>query len=386
MYSSEYTSGFSGPAASHLAAPPSPRHEGSVGQAPSLSLPTLFKTVILASTMGRFPLTLSRFINQNQAARLDATGGFASLLAQIGLVGKLIAQDLRRAGLIDILGTTGEINVQGETVKKLDEIANETFLKVFHHSGLVCALASEEMEKPVLLPENWPQTKYMLLFDPLDGSSNTDCNMPLGAIFSVVKSERNDRMPTEDDLVRKGTEQVAAGYLFYGSSTMMVYTVGQGVHGFTLDPGIGEYLLSHEQIRLPAQGKVYGVNEGNYHKWTTGMKKYVDSLKVTDKATGRPYSVRYSGCLVADVHRILLGGGIYLYPGELGKPEGKLRLLYEANPLAMIVEQAGGRASTGTMRILDVEAKQLHQRVPLVIGSANDVRDAEEFIQGRREP
>ena len=333
--------------------------------------------------MGQFPLTLSRFIIQKQAAHPGATGEFSSLLAQIGLVGKLIAQDLRRAGLINILGTTGEINVQGETVKKLDEIANETFLKAFRHSGLVCALASEEMEKPVLLPENWPQAKYMLLFDPLDGSSNTDCNMPLGAIFSVLKFESKDRMPTEDDLVRKGTEQVAAGYLLYGSSTMLVYTVGQGVHGFTLEPGIGEYLLSHEQIRMPARGKVYGVNEGNYHKWTTGTKKYVDGLKIPDKATGRPYSVRYSGCLVADLHRILLGGGIYLYPGELDKPEGKLRLLYEANPLAWIVEQAGGRASTGTMRILDVEAKQLHQRVPLIIGSADDVRDAEHYIQGQ---
>ena len=336
--------------------------------------------------MGQFPLTLSRFITKKQAAHPVVTGEFASLLTQIGLVGKLIAQDLRRAGLINILGTTGEINVQGETVKKLDKIANETFLKVFHHSGLVCALVSEEMEKPLLLPENWPQAKYMLLFDPLDGSSNTDCNMPLGAIFSVVKSERNDRMLTEDELARKGTEQVAAGYLLYGSSTMLVYTIGQGVHGFTLEPGIGEYLLSHEQIRIPARGKVFGVNEGNYHKWTTGTKRYVDSLKLPDKATGRPYSGRYSGCLVADVHRILLEGGIYLYPGELDRPEGKLRLLYEANPLAWVVEQAGGKASTGTMRILDVEAKQLHQRVPLIIGSADDVRDAEEFIQGRREP
>jgi fructose-1,6-bisphosphatase I len=334
--------------------------------------------------MGYFPLTLSRFINQRQAAHPGDAGELSSLLSQIGLVGKLIAQDLRRAGLIDILGTTGEMNVQGETVKRLDEIANETFLKAFHHSGLVCALASEEMEKPVLLPENWPQAKYMLLFDPLDGSSNTDCNMPLGAIFSVLKCERKDRMPTGDDLVRKGTEQVAAGYLLYGSSTMLVYTVGQGVHGFTLEPGIGEYLLSHEQIRTPARGKVYGANEGNSHKWTTGTKKYMEYLKVPDTATGRPYSGRYSACLVADVHRILLGGGIYLYPGELDKPEGKLRLLYEANPLAWVVEEAGGRASTGTMRILDVEAKQLHQRVPLIIGSANDVRDAEEFFQGRR--
>ena len=335
--------------------------------------------------MGQFPLTLSRFTIQQQAAHPGATGEFSSLLAQIGLVGKLIAQDLRRAGLINILGTTGEINVQGETVKKLDEIANETFLTAFRQSGLACALASEEMERPVLLPENWPQAKYMLLFDPLDGSSNTDCNMPLGAIFSVLKSESKDRMPTEDELVRKGTAQVAAGYLLFGSSTMLVYTVGQGVHGFTLEPGIGEYLLSHEQIRIPARGKIYGANEGNYHKWTTGTKKYLDYLKVSDKATGRPYSGRYSACLVADVHRILLGGGIYLYPGELEKPEGKLRLLYEANPLAWVVEQAGGRASTGTMRILDVEAKQLHQRVPLIIGSADDVRDADAFIQGRRE-
>jgi fructose-1,6-bisphosphatase I len=334
--------------------------------------------------MGQIPLTLSSFITQKQAAHQEVTGELAALLFQIGLVGKLIAQDLRRAGLIDILGTTGVINVQGEAVKKLDEIANDTFLKLFHQNGLVCALASEEMEKPVLLPENWPQAKYMLLFDPLDGSSNTDCNMPLGAIFSVVTSGHSDRMPTKDDLTRKGTEQVAAGYLLFGSSTMLVYTVGQGVHGFTLDPGIGEYVLSHEQIRIPTRGKVYGVNEGNYHKWPGEMKRYIDSLKVMDTATGRPYSVRYSGCLVADVHRILLGGGIYLYPGEIEKPEGKLRLLYEANPLAMVVEQAGGRASTGAMRILDVEAKQLHQRVPLIIGSAEDVRDAEEFIQGRR--
>jgi fructose-1,6-bisphosphatase I len=335
--------------------------------------------------MSQFLLTLSRFIAQKQTACQESGEGLDRLLDQIGLVGKLIAQDLRRAGLIDILGTTGEVNIQGETVKKLDEIANKTFLKVFHESEQVCALASEEMEKPVLLTENWPRTQYMLLFDPLDGSSNTDCNMPLGTIFSVVKSKHRDQMPVMDDLVQNGTEQVAAGYLLYGASTVFVYTTGQGVHGFTLDPGIGEYLLSHEQIRIPARGKIYAVNEGNYHKWSGGTKKYFDYLKMKDTATGRPYSGRYSGCLVADVHRVLLGGGIYLYPGELDKPDGKLRLLYEANPLAWMVEQAGGKAGTGVMRILDVEAKQLHQRVPLIIGSANDVRDAEEFIQGRRE-
>lgn len=333
--------------------------------------------------MGQFPLTLSRFIIRGQTENPGATGEFSGLLSQIGLVGKVIAHDLRRAGLINILGTTGKTNVQGETVKKLDEIANETFLRAFQGNDLVCALASEEMEQMVSLAENWPQGKYMLLFDPLDGSSNTDCNMPLGAIFSVLKYTRTDRPPTEHDLLKKGVEQVAAGYLLFGSSTMLVYTAGHGVHGFTLDPSIGEYLLSHERIRIPDRGKVYAVNEGNFHKWTPGMQKYIEYLKASDKATGRPYSGRYSGCLVADVHRILLGGGVYLYPGETDKPEGKLRLLYEANPLGMVVEQAGGGATTGTMRILDVEPKQLHQRVPLIIGSKGDVDTVEAFIQGR---
>lgn len=331
--------------------------------------------------MPDFPLTLSRFIIRQQAASRGATGEFSSLLTQIGLVGKLIAQDLRRAALINVLGSTGDTNVQGEVVKKLDEIANDTFIKAFRQGGLVCALASEEMDSSIPLSEN-RAGRYMLLFDPLDGSSNTDVNMPLGAIFSVLKWSEPGRLPTDNDLLRRGTEQVAAGYLLYGSSTMLVYTTGQGVHGFTLEPSIGEYLLSHEKIHVPARGTVYAVNEGNYHKWSQGTQKYVDSLKVRDKTTGRPYSGRYSGCLVADVHRILFSGGIYLYPGEMDKPEGKLRLLYEANPLAMVVEQAGGMASTGSMRILDVEPKKLHQRVPLIIGSADDVREAEKHIQG----
>ncbi|CAE6801459.1 class 1 fructose-bisphosphatase [Nitrospira defluvii] len=333
--------------------------------------------------MAKFPVTLSRFIIEQQTAYPEATGEFSVLLTQIGLVGKLIAHDLRRAGLIDVLGTTGETNVQGEVVKRLDMIANDTFLRVFEHSGLVCVLASEEMEKPIQLPQHWPKGKYMLLFDPLDGSSNTDVNMPLGAIFSILKHDGRGRLPAEAELFRKGTEQVAAGYLLFGSSTMLVFSVGQRVHGFTLDPSIGEYLLSHENIRIPKKGKVYAANEGNYHRWLPGTQKYVDALKVNDKAAGRPYSARYSGCLVADVHRILLGGGIYLYPGEIDKPEGKLRLLYEANPMAMVVEHAGGKASTGTERILDLEPKALHQRVPLIIGSAEDVEQAEASIQGR---
>ncbi len=334
--------------------------------------------------MGPFPVTLTRYIIEKQAAHPGATGEFSALMTQIGLVGKLIAQDLRRAGLINVLGVTGETNIQGEAVKKLDELANETFIKVFQYSGLVCALASEEMDKPVHLPENWPHGKYMLLFDPLDGSSNTDVNMPLGTIFSVLRYDGKGGMPSEPELIRRGTQQVAAGYIMYGSSTMLVFTAGQGVHGFTLDPGVGEYVLSHEGIRIPPIGKVYAVNEGNYHKWPAGIRQFVDYLKGHDKATGRPYSSRYSGCMVADVHRILLGGGIYLYPGETDKPEGKLRLLYEANPLAMVVEKAGGRASTGTMRILEVEPKGLHQRVPLIIGSREEVSLAEEFVQGRR--
>jgi fructose-1,6-bisphosphatase I len=333
--------------------------------------------------MREFPLTLSQFIIRSQAASQGATGEFSTLLTQIGLVGKLIAHDLRRAGLIPILGTTGATNVQGEAVKKLDEIANDDFVKVFRHSGCVCAVASEEMEQPIMLQENWPQGKYLLLFDPLDGSSNTDTNMPLGAIFSVSKYGRTDRLPEEQDLLRRGTEQLAAGYLLYGSSTMLVFTVGQGVYGFTLDPDTGEYLLSHERIMMPDRGKVYAANEGNVHRWPSGVKKYIDALKVPDKAKGRPYSARYSGCLVADVHRLLIGGGIYLYPGEVDKPEGKLRLLYEANPLAFVVEQAGGKASTGTARILEIEPKTLHQRVPLLIGSRLDVEEAEAFVQGK---
>lgn len=333
--------------------------------------------------MPPFPITLTRHIIESQAAHRGATGEFSALMAQIGLVGKMIAHDLRRAGLINILGTTGTTNVQGESVKKLDEIANEAFLRVFEYSGLVCALASEEMEKPVHLPENWPHGKYMLLFDPLDGSSNTEVNMPLGTIFSIMRHDGKG-LPSEAELIHKGTKQEAAGYLMYGSSTMLVFTAGHGAHGFTLDPGTGEFYLSHENIQIPARGQVYAVNEGNAKKWPEGTRKFVEYLKVKDKPTGRPYSGRYSGCLVADVHRVLLGGGVFLYPAEVDKPEGKLRLLYEANPLAMVVEQAGGKASTGMFRVLDVAAKSLHQRVPLVIGSKDDVTLAEDFMLGVR--
>jgi fructose-1,6-bisphosphatase I len=333
--------------------------------------------------MAQQPLTVEQFLMANPPASLGGAGSLTALLSAIGLVGKTLARDLRIAGLLNMLGTTGETNVQGESVKKLDQMANETFVQVLQRDGVAGALASEEMEKPVFVTSPGRPAPYMVLFDPLDGSSNTDVNMPLGSIFSIV-AHHNPAQPVGDsDLLRKGTHQLAAGYFLFGPSTMLVFTTGKGVHGFTLDPNVGEYQLSHPSIKMPSRGKVYAVNEGNYQKWFEGTKRYIDSLKKPDKTTGRPYSSRYSGCLVADVHRLLLAGGIYLYPGEINKPEGKLRLLYEANPMAMVVEQAGGSASNGDMRILDIEPKKLHQRVPLIIGSADDVREAERYIQGK---
>jgi fructose-1,6-bisphosphatase I len=333
--------------------------------------------------MAQQPLTVEQFLMANPPASLGGAGSLTALLSAIGLVGKTLARDMRIAGLLNMLGTTGERNVQGESVKKLDQIANDTFIEVLQRDGVAGALASEEMEKPVFVASPGRPAPYMVLFDPLDGSSNTDVNMPLGSIFSIVQHQHPDQPLGDDDLLRKGIHQLAAGYFLFGPSTMLVFTTGKGVYGFTLDPNVGEYQLSHPGIKMPSRGKVYAVNEGNYEKWPDGTKRYIDSLKKVDKAAGRPYSSRYSGCLVADVHRLLLGGGIYLYPGEVNKPEGKLRLLYEANPMAMVVEQAGGKASTGETRILDLEPKKLHQRVPLIIGSADDVRDAETYIQGK---
>jgi fructose-1,6-bisphosphatase I len=333
--------------------------------------------------MNRKAFTLNRFLTDTQSGNPASIREFAVLMAHIGLIGKLIDRDLRRAGLNDILGTTGETNVQGEAVKKLDNIGNDTIVKVFHHTGLVCALASEEMEKPLILSENWPQGRYMLLFDPLDGSSNTDVNMPMGTIFSVLRYE-GAAEPTAADLVRDGTQQVAAGYLMYGPSAVLVFTTGKGVHEFTLDPDLGEFLLSREGIVIPRYGTVYSANEGSIRKWTPGARKFIEYVKDSESTMGRSYTLRYSGCLAADVHRLLVGGGIYLYPAQTDKPDGKLRLLYEANPLAMVVEQAGGRASTGAERILALQPKTLHQRVPLVIGSVEDVEIADAFIQGKR--
>lgn len=327
-------------------------------------------------------VSLTKHIIQEQGAHPEATGEFSTIMAQIALTGKIIARDLSHSGLVDMLGLTGETNVQGEAVHKLDEKANETFVQVFEHSGLVHTLISEEMEKPLTIQSASQSGKYALFVDPLDGSSNVDVNAPLGSIFSVHRISTTVSS-SEKELLKPGVDQVASGYLLYGASTILVYTCGAGVYQFTLDPGIGEFLLSVQHITIPSRGKIYSANEGNYRKWTSGTQKFVDYVQESDQATSRPYSSRYTGCLVADVHRILLKGGIYLYPGEVKKPEGKLRLMYEAAPLSFVMEQAGGLGSTGSQSITCIQPTALHQRVPLLIGSREDVEMAEQFIQGQ---
>ena len=331
-------------------------------------------------------VTIQRHIVEQERLYPKASGDFTGLLWDLTIAAKTISREVNKAGLADILGLTGEKNIHGEEVKKLDAYANERIIKSMEHGGHLCIMASEENDDVIPIPEEFPKGKYVLLFDPLDGSSNIDANVSVGTIFSIYRRKTAGKDATEEDCLRKGTEQVAAGYIVYGSSTMMVYTTGQGVHGFTLDPGIGEFLLSHENIRIPLKGKTYSVNEGNTHTWDEGTKKYINYLKESDAATSRPYSLRYVGSLVADFHRNLLYGGIFLYPADYKdqkNPKAKLRLLYEANPLAFIVEQAGGMASTGKERILDIQAIGLHQKVPLIIGSKEDVLAYEKFFNNR---
>ena len=334
-------------------------------------------------------MTLSRHLLREQSLS-PGTRELSSILAQIALGGKLISRDLTVAGLMDARGTTGDTNVQGETVQKLDQQANDTFVRVFEdYGGLVKALVSEEMEKPWEVgggPVESPQHgNYVVFLDPLDGSTNLDADLTVGSIFSIHRLPSADQTNLPAELLRRGVDQVAAGYILYGPSTVLVYTAGAGVHHLTLDPGIGEFVLTASRLKMPPRGKVYSANEGNYPRWPRGVQRFIDSLREKDPDTGRPYSSRYSGCLVADVHRFLSGGGVYLYPGEANKPEGKLRLMYEAAPLAFILEQAGGAASTGTQRIADILPTAIHQRVPLIIGSREEVRIAEEFIRGTRE-
>ena len=328
--------------------------------------------------------TLYRYVIDEERKIPEATGQLSDLIFDIALACKVVSLDVNRAGLIDILGLTGDKNIQEEEVKKLDVYANETLKHLIKIGGHACAICSEEEDSFIPMDEKYVHdhvyNKYIVHFDPLDGSSNIDANISIGTIFSIYKRISKNGPGTLEDCLQPGYKQVAAGYTVYGSSTILVYTAGRGVHGFTLDPSIGEFLLSYENMKIPKKSKTYSVNEGNYSKWSKGMRNYIDYIKESDKETGRPYSSRYVGSLVADFHRNLLYGGVFIYPADDKNKNGKLRLMYEANPLAMIVEQAGGRATDGRKRILDIKPDDLHQRVPLFIGSEEDVLIAEKFL------
>ena len=327
-------------------------------------------------------ISLSQFLLQQERKHPGASGELTDLLHDIELAAKLINREVVRAGLVDILGYTGGTNVHGEKVQKLDRFAHETIYRVLGSTGQLAVMASEEDEDVIPVPEGQPVGRYVLNFDPLDGSSNINANVNIGTIFSVLPRVTREGGGTLADCLQPGHRQVCAGYVMYGSSTMLVYTTGRGVHGFTFEPSVGEFLLSHDSIRTPDRGQFFSVNEGNYFKWDDGVKRYVDWLKMDDPATGRPYSSRYVGSLVADFHRNLLYGGVFLYPGDRKSPNGKLRVLYEGAPLAFIAEQAGGAASDGRQRILEIEPRSLHQRTPLYLGSAQDVKECETFVQG----
>jgi fructose-1,6-bisphosphatase I len=326
-------------------------------------------------------MTLARHIIEEQRKYPEATGELSRLLHDLSLAAKVISLEVNKAGLADILGFTGDSNVHGEEVKKLDVFAHDMMVKAMDHGGHLCVMASEEQEDIIPIPKKFHIGKYVLLFDPLDGSSNIDANISIGTIFSIYRRVTSDGIPgTMEDCLQKGTEQVAAGYIVYGSSTILVYTAASGVHGFTLDPAFGEFILSHPNIQTPKKSKIYSINEGNYLYWHPGLKKYIKYLQEEDKATDRPYSSRYIGSMVADIHRNLLYGGIFMYPADSRNPCGKLRLMYECNPMAFIVEQAGGRATNGKQRMLDIIPEKLHQRVPIFIGSEEDVKMVEKFM------
>jgi len=326
-------------------------------------------------------ITFTQHVAERQQLLPEASGDLTGLLQELMVAAKIISREVRKAGLVDALGLTGKINVQGEEVQVLDDFANETIIRNVGHTGHLCVMSSEENEDVIPIPDGYPCGKYVLTFDPLDGSSNIDANVSIGSIFSIHRRVSDSDGPgTRADILQPGRRQVAAGYVIYGSSTILVYTAGSdGVFGFTLDPSVGEFLLSHPDIRIPEQGRIYSVNEGNAAAWTTRDRAMVERFKGPDNPAGRPYSSRYVGSLVADFHRNLLYGGVFLYPPDRAHPQGKLRLLSEAAPMALIAEAAGGRATTGEEQVLDiVPAGDLHQRVPLVIGSRREVEFAEQ--------
>ncbi|WP_333596286.1 class 1 fructose-bisphosphatase [Schleiferia thermophila] len=328
------------------------------------------------------PVTLGEFIIEKQKDFPYASGELSQLLSSIRLASKIVNREINRAGLADILGSVGQQNIQGETQMKLDVYANEVFINALRARGLVGGLASEENDDYIAFDEEiHKDSKYVVLIDPLDGSSNIDVNVSVGTIFSIYRRlSAPGTKVTIEDFLQPGHKQVAAGYIVYGSSTMLVYTTGHGVNGFTLDPSLGVFLLSHENIKMPTSGTIYSINEGNYVKFPEGVKKYIKYCQESDPATKRPYTSRYIGSLVSDFHRNLLKGGIYIYPQGTNAPNGKLRLLYECNPLAFIAEQAGGLATDGYRRILDIQPNDLHQRVPYFVGSADMVSKAMEFM------
>jgi len=332
--------------------------------------------------VNRQVLTLDEFTIQQLRHFPNSTGELSSLLRDIGLAAKRVNVEVNKAGLVDILGDAGSVNVQGEDVKKLDVFANDQFIRVLQH-GVSCAgIASEEMDNYIAFNDPISKnSKYVCLFDPLDGSGNIDVNVSIGTIFGVYRRvTEKGVIASKEDFLQKGVQQVAAGYIIYGSSTMLVYATRRGANGFTLDPSIGEWTMSHPDIKCPPKGKIYSVNHGNFFQYDMGVKKYIDSCQKRDKANGGPYTQRYIGSMVSDVHRNLIKGGIFMYPGTTDKPKGKLRLLYECNPFAFIVEVAGGKATNGKERILDVQPTELHQRTPMFIGSREMMDELETCI------
>ena len=327
-------------------------------------------------------ITLNEFIIHQQAEFPEATGNFSCLLHHIGIAAKKVNREVNKAGLVDILGSSGCENVQGEEQQKLDVYANEAFMEELQASGECCGIASEENEDVTTFHEGLCRNaKYIVCMDPLDGSSNIDVNVSVGTIFSIYRRKSPiGEAAVLDDFLQKGSEMVAAGYIIYGSSTMLVYTVGRGVNGFTLDPSLGEFCLSHPNIKTPASGKIYSINEGNYEKFPVGIKKYIKYCQEKDAKTNRPYTSRYIGSLVADFHRNMLKGGVFMYPSTDSHPNGKLRLLYECNPIAFIAEQAGGLAFSEEGRILDLQPEAIHQRVTFYAGAHDMVMKVKEFL------
>lgn len=332
---------------------------------------------------GRRFMTLERHIIEGERQHPGATGELSALLSDLAIAAKVISLEVNKAGLVDIIGFTGDQNVHGEAVKKLDIFAHDILIRAMDHGGHLCVMASEEEEDIIHIPPRHRLGKYVLLFDPLDGSSNIDANVSIGTIFSIYSRVTPPGAPgTLEDCLQQGYKMEAAGYIVYGSSTVLTYTTGHGhgVHVFTLDPSIGEFLLSHENIKISPKGKIYSINEGNYKYWHPGLKKYIKYLQEEDLESQRPYSSRYIGSMVADCHRTLLYGGIFMYPADSRSPKGKLRLMYECGPMAFIIEEAGGKASDGKTRILDIQPTSLHQRTPVFLGSKEDVEMVESFI------